>query len=623
MKKLTSSKALDNLRKSLQQSPNKPLIIVGTGTCGIAQGSQAVVDAFQKIIEKKDMVNKVELRIAGCLGFCEIEPIVVVRLKGFPGYLYHKVVPSDVEEIITKTVKQGNPIERLLYTAPATGSKITYENEIPFYKKQVRNLLANNIEINPKEILDYVRIDGYSALQKTLFTKKPNDIIDSIKQSNLRGRGGGGFPTGRKWEAAKNFVAKKKFIICNADEGDPGAYMDRNILESNPHSIIEGMIIGAFAVGVHRGYVYVRAEYPLAVTNLSIALDQARELGMLGKNILGSGFDFDVQIYQGGGAFVCGESSALIQSIEGKIGEPRAKHIHATERGLWGYPTVLNNVETWANIPLIINKGAEWFTKIGTEKSKGTKIFSLVGKIRNTGLVEAPMGMTIKEIVFDIGGCIPDNKAFKAIQTGGPSGGCIPESLIDLPIDFDELKKAGSMMGSGGMIVMDEDTCMVDVARYFTAFNLDESCGKCTSCREGLTQMLEILEDICAGKGDENSIPLLEELSEYVKNTSLCDLGKTAPNPVLTTLKYFKDEYIAHIQNKECPAKVCKALIFYEINPERCNGCGMCAKKCPVNAITGEKKKPHVIDKEICTKCGTCIATCKVNAIQVKTGEEK
>ena len=620
MKKLTSSKDLDGLRKTLQKHQNKPLIIIGTGTCGTAQGSQAVVDAFQASIKKRDMVNKVELRIAGCLGFCEIEPIVVVRLNGFPGFLYNKVVASDVEEILTKTVEKGNPVERLLYTDPTSSSTVKFENEIPFYKKQMRNLLASNIEINPKEISDYVQIDGYSALQKALFSRKPDDIIDSIKQSGLRGRGGGGFLTGRKWETAKNFVAEKKYIICNADEGDPGAYMDRNILESNPHSVIEGMIIGAFAVGSHHGYIYVRAEYPLAIDNLSTALDQAMELGLLGKNILGSGFDFDIQIYRGGGAFVCGESSALIQSIEGKAGEPRAKHIHATEHGLWGCPTVLNNVETWANIPLIINKGAKWYASIGTEKSKGTKIFSLVGKIRNTGLVEVPMGMTIREIVFDIGGRIPDNKAFKAIQTGGPSGGCIPESLIDLPIDFDELKKVGSMMGSGGMIVMDEDTCMVDIAKYFTAFNLDESCGKCTSCREGNAQMLEILEDICAGKGDENSIPLLEELSEYIKETSLCGLGKTAPNPVLTTLKYFKDEYIAHIQNKECPAKVCKALIFYEINSKDCIGCGICAKKCPVNAITGEKKKPHVIDKEICTKCGTCIATCKVNAIQVKTG---
>ena len=620
MNKLTSSKTLDELRKTLQKPSKKPLIIIGSGNCSAPQGSKETVDVFQKIIDKKKITDKIELRVTGCHGFCEIEPIVIVRLKGSPGILYHGVKPEDAEEIINETLEKGKTVERLLYTDPSTGKKITHEDKIPFYLKQMRNLLANNIEIDPKKITDYIRIDGYSALQKTLFTLKPEEIIATVKTSGLRGRGGGGFSTGRKWEAAKKSISKKKYILCNGHEGDPGVYMDRTILESNPHSVIEGMTIGAFAVGSNHGYIYIGVEFPVAVENFAHALKQARELGLLGKNILGSNFDFDIKIYLGGGAYVCGESSAIIQSIEGKVGEPRAKHIHASEHGLWGYPTVLNNVETWANIPLIINKVADWYSNIGTEKSKGTKIFSLIGNIMNSSLVEIPMGMTIGEIIFDIGGGIPNGKKFKAVQIGGPSGGCIPSSLVDLPIDYDELDKVGSMMGSGSMIVMDEDTCMVDVARYFMEFNLDESCGKCSSCREGNARILEMLNDICSGKGNENSIPLLEELCEHVKETSLCGLGKTAPDPVLTTLKYFEDEYIAHIQKKECPAKVCKSLISYEINTKNCTGCGLCALKCPVKAITGEKKKPHTIDIDVCTKCGTCFGLCKFKAIEVNTG---
>jgi len=619
MNKLQSPGELEQLKKTIKEGrdPNKPIITICGGTGCKASGCDDIIDTFRDEIEKQKLEEKVDVRITGCHGFCEKGPLVVIYPKKI---CYPRVKGKDVSRIVSETVLKDQVIEELLYVDPISGEKITYEDDIPFYKKQTRTIFGSNGHIDPTSIEDYIAIGGYSALSKTLTGMSPEAVIEEIKSSGLRGRGGGGFATGRKWATAAKFDAEKKCILCNADEGDPGAYMDRSVLEGNPHSVIEGMIIAAFAVGSHDGYIYVRSEYPLAVAHFSKALETAKEYGLLGTNILGTGFDFDILVYQGGGAFVCGESSALIQSIEGKVGEPRAKHIHATEKGLWGYPTVLNNVETWANVPLIINRGAEWYASVGTEGSKGTKIFSLVGKINNTGLVEVPMGITIKEIVYDIGGGIPGGKKFKAIQTGGPSGGCIPESLIDMPIDFDELSKAGSMMGSGGMIVMDEDTCMVDVAKYFTAFNLDESCGKCSSCREGNARMLEILEDICSGRGNEDSIPLLEELSEHIMNTSLCGLGKTAPNPVLTTLKYFRDEYIAHIERRECPAKVCKPLITYEIDPENCKGCRMCAKKCPVEAITGEKKEPHVIDGDVCTKCGTCFATCKFNAIVVKTG---
>jgi len=622
MERLTNFKALDEFRSSLKKPGEKAEIIVGLGTCGEAQGGNEVVQALKDALAEQGRSDQVIVRTTGCLGFCEIEPIVIVRLKGPPGFLYHKVKPRDAVDIISETIENGKCVEGLQYVDSGSGTRCTYENEIPFYNKQVRNLLGNNVEIDPKRITDYIRLGGYSALKKALSSMKPDEIINEVKRSGLRGRGGGGFQTGRKWATAGKFEAKRKFIICNADEGDPGAYMDRNLLESNPHSVIEGMIVGAYAVGSNEGYIYLRAEYPLAIKHFSMALEQCREHGLLGEDILGSGFNFDIKIYKGGGAFVCGESSALIQSIEGKVGEPRAKHIHATEHGLWGYPTVLNNVETWANISLIINEGAEWFAEIGTEGSKGTKIFSLVGKINNTGLVEVPMGMTIREIVFDIGGGTPEGRKFKAIQTGGPSGGCVPAELMSLPIDFDELKKVGSMMGSGGMIVMDEDTCMVDVAKYFTEFNCDESCGKCTSCREGTGQMLEILKDITNGRGTMDSIALLEELGEHIKEISLCGLGKTAPNPVLTTLKYFREEYLAHINEDRCPARVCKALITLHIDPEKCTGCTLCAKKCPVGAISGEKKEPHSIDMDTCTKCRACYEACNFNAIDIKTGGE-
>ncbi|MCD4810342.1 MAG: 4Fe-4S binding protein, partial [Methanosarcinales archaeon] len=478
-----------------------------------------------------------------------------------------------------------------------------------------RLILGNNSKIDPHSIEDYIAIGGYSALAKVLGGMQPMDVVDEIKNSGIRGRGGGGFPTGRKWESTRNAQGDIKYVICNADEGDPGAFMDRSILEGNPHSVLEGMIIGAYAIGSNEGYVYVRNEYPLALKNINLAIKQARETGLLGDNILGSGFNFDLKVNRGGGAFVCGESTALMASLEGKTGEPRAKYIHTSDKGLWDRPSNLNNVETWANIPLIINNGADWYSAIGTESSKGTKVFSLVGKINNTGLVEVPMGMTLREIIFDIGGGIPDGKAFKAVQTGGPSGGCIPESLIDLPVDYDRLTEVGSMMGSGGMIVMDEDTCMVDVARYFINFLMEESCGKCVPCREGLLRMGEILTDITEGRGRMEDLDLIQDLSEVLKDASLCGLGQTAPNPVMSTLKYFRDEYEAHIKDHKCPAGVCTELITYSIDAGNCTGCGLCLKKCPAEAITGETKQPHVLDTGKCIKCGICYDVCKFDAV--------
>ena len=533
--------------------------------------------------------------------------------------MYVRVTPDDVPEIVEESILKKNVIERLLYTDPVSGKKIIHEDEVPFYKRQQRLVFGSNGMIDPTSIEDYLAIGGYSAIVKVLFEMEPEEVIEEIKKSGLRGRGGGGFPTGIKWETCRNAPSKNgtRYVICNADEGDPGAYMDRSLLEGNPHSIIEGMLIGAYAIGSNQGYVYVRHEYPLAVQNLGIALDQAGEIGLLGKNILGSDFTFDIKISRGGGAFICGESTALMASLEGKIGEPRSKHIHTSVSGLHGKPSNLNNVETWANVPTIINRGVQWYSGIGTEGSKGTKIFSLVGKINNTGLVEVPMGITLREIIYDIGGGIPGGKKFKAVQTGGPSGGCIPESLIDLPVDFDKLKEVGSIMGSGGMIVMDESTCMVDVARYFVKFLTEESCGKCVPCREGLDRMLDILTDITEGNGKEESIELLEELGSIIKETSLCALGGTAPNPVLSTIRYFSEEYEAHIKEHRCPAGVCKALITFTIDEDLCNGCGKCARSCPQEAISGAKKEPHNIDQALCIKCGLCRDNCKFNAVIV------
>ena len=623
MKKIKNIKELKALQQKLlkTQNSNKMTILISTkATCCQLQKSTAVTEKLKKEIEKKKQKNKVELITTGCLGFCELEPIIIIKPLDV---LYKNVQVDDIPEIVTKTIMNGEVIDRLLYVNPSDNKKIIAETKIPFYQHQNRIILGNNAKIDPDNIEDYIRMDGYSALAKVLTTMKPTQIIEEIKKSNLRGRGGAGFPTGWKWESCRNAEAldNVKYIICNADEGDPGAYMDRSLLESNPHSVLEGMIIGAYAIGgkevCTEGYIYIRNEYDLAIKRLKNALKQAKEYGFLGENILNSSFNFSIKISRGGGAFVCGESTALMASIEGKPGEPRAKHIHTTEKGLWNRPSNLNNVETWANAPMIIKNGTDWYTKIGTDKSKGTKIFSLVGKIINTGLVEVPMGTTLKDIIFKIGGGIPENKKFKAVQTGGPSGGCIPEQLLDLPVDYEKLAEVGSMMGSGGMIVMDENTCMVDVAKYFLNFLKDESCGKCVPCREGILQMHSILTDICNGLGKEGDIEILEELGEVVKETSLCQLGGSAPNPVLSTLKYFRDEYNAHIKDKHCPGGVCKALITYEIDPELCTGCHLCFKQCPENAISGDKKKKHSIDTGKCIRCGVCREICKFNAVKL------
>jgi NADH:ubiquinone oxidoreductase subunit F (NADH-binding)/NAD-dependent dihydropyrimidine dehydrogenase PreA subunit len=533
------------------------------------------------------------------------------------GICYEKVKPEDAAEIIEQTVKEHRVVDRLLHVDPRSGERVELEKEIPFYKMQTRNLLAGNKLIDCTEIDDYIAIDGYQPLVKVLTEMSPEQLISEIKNAGLRGRGGAGFPTGIKWARCRKAPGDTKYVICNADEGDPGAYMDRSVLEGNPHSVLEGMIIGAYAIGAAQGYVYVRLEYPLAIEHLSIAVEQARERGLLGSNILKSGFDFDVQISRGSGAFVCGEETALMASIEGRRGMPRPRPPYPAQSGLWGKPTNINNVETWANVPVIIRQGAREYAKIGTETSKGTKIFSLVGKINNTGLVEVPMGITLREIVEDIGGGIPGGKQFKAVQTGGPSGGCIPAEHLDLPVDYESLMEAGSMMGSGGMIVMDDTTCMVDVAHYFLSFTQGESCGKCTPCRIGTRHMVEILAKIKRGEGSMEDIKKLEELAETITATSLCGLGQTAPNPVLTTLRYFRKEYEAHVREQRCPALTCTDLVFFEITDD-CVGCGICIEECTTNAITGGHKKVHVIDQKKCLRCGTCMEVCPPKVAAVK-----
>ncbi len=612
--KVTSVNELEAIRSEILagKDQDKPCIAVCGGPGCLANQCLEVRDAFINEIAAKGLTDKVDVRTTGCHGFCECGPIALIYPQEI---FYQRLSIDDIPEIIEETIINNKTVDRLLYTDDEAGQLVETEGEVPFYKKQMRLILGNNSKIDPHSIEDYIAIGGYSALAKVLGGMQPMDVVDEIKNSGIRGRGGGGFPTGRKWESTRNAEGDIKYVICNADEGDPGAFMDRSILEGNPHSVLEGMIIGAYAIGSNEGYVYVRNEYPLALKNINLAIKQAREAGLLGDNILGSGFNFDLKVNRGGGAFVCGESTALMASLEGKPGEPRAKYIHTSDKGLWDRPSNLNNVETWANIPLIINNGADWYSAIGTESSKGTKVFSLVGKINNTGLVEVPMGMTLREIIFDIGGGIPDDKAFKAVQTGGPSGGCIPESLIDLPVDYDRLTEVGSMMGSGGMIVMDEDTCMVDVARYFINFLMEESCGKCVPCREGLLRMGEILTDITEGRGRMEDLDLIQDLSEVLRDASLCGLGQTAPNPVMSTLKYFRDEYEAHIKDHKCPAGVCTELITYSIDAGNCTGCGLCLKKCPAEAITGETKQPHVLDAGKCIKCGICYDVCKFDAV--------
>jgi NADH-quinone oxidoreductase subunit F len=603
---------LDNL--TLYYGPKRKFVAICAGTGCRAYGSLKVKDALEAELKKQNMAD-VDVLATGCLGFCEKGPMMIIHPDK---YFYQSVKESDIPEIVEKTIGKGEIISRLLYRHPETQKTLFREEDLPFYKKQLRAVFGKNGMIDPSRIEDYFAIDGYQALAKVLAEMTPEQVISEVKKAGLRGRGGGGFPAAVKWEGVRNAAGEPKYVIANGDEGDPGAYMDRSLMEGNPHSVIEGMIIGAYAVGSNHGYIYVRNEYPLAVENLSKAIEAAKANGLLGKNILGTDFSFDIQINKGAGAFVCGESSALFASIEGRAGEPRAKYVHAVDKGLYDKPTVLNNVETWANVPLIINKGADWFASIGTEGSKGTKIFSLVGKINNTGLVEVPMGTTLYEIIYDMGGGITGGRKFKAVQTGGPSGGCIPESLLDLPVDFDRLYEVGSMMGSGGMIVMDDTSCMVDVARYFLEFLKEESCGKCVPCREGVRRMSEILEDICAGRGREGDIDLLETMSAAIADGSLCALGGSAPNPVLSTIRYFREEYEAHIRDHRCPAGVCKALISYNIDAEKCTGCGVCVKVCATKAITGELKKVHTIDNEKCTRCGACIQSCKFDAIYVK-----
>ena len=622
MSRINSPTELEQFRKGIlsKRDPNRPCITLCSGSACLASGSGEVIESLEEEIKKQGLRDKVDIRKTGCHGFCERGPIIVVHPEEIS---YFQIEPKDVPEIISQTIKEKKVIDRLLYVDPSTNEKILHESEIPFYKNQQRLVFGSNGSIDPKSIDDYLAIGGYSALAKALSGMTSEQVLEQVKKSNLRGRGGGGFPTGRKWEGARNAPDEIKYVIVNADEGDPGAYMDRSILEGNPHSVLEGLILGAYAIGTREGYIYVRQEYPLAVENVGLAIQQAEEYGFLGGNILGSGFDFTVKVHQGAGAFVSGESTALMTALEGRVGEPRPKYIRSNIKGLWNRPSVLNNVETWANVPLIINNGADWFTQFGTEGSKGTKIFSLVGNITNTGLVEVPMGMPLRDIIYKIGGGIPGGKRFKAVQTGGPSGGCIPEELLDLEVGFDELTKAGSMMGSGGMIVMDEDTCMVDVAKYFLDFLIDESCGKCVPCREGVRQMSEILTDITKGKGSGGDIELLEELSEVAMDASLCALGTTAPNPILSTLRYFRDEYEAHIKENRCPAYVCKELIAYHIDPEKCQACMICLRKCPAEAIIGGKKTIHVIDQEKCTKCGTCFEVCpsRFGAVQKISGE--
>jgi NADH:ubiquinone oxidoreductase subunit F (NADH-binding)/(2Fe-2S) ferredoxin/NAD-dependent dihydropyrimidine dehydrogenase PreA subunit len=616
MSRLNSFRELEHLRQQLREQRQNitTTVMVCGGTGCQASRSRAVIDAVSDELSRQELDMRVRLCVTGCHGFCEQGPVMIIE----PGNVFYcHVSPEDAFEVVYQTVMKGEIIERLLYTDPVSGKTVRIMSEIPFYRAQDRQILSQNLNVDPCSIEDYIVAGGYSALARVLTSITPEEVIEEIKSSGLRGRGGGGFPTARKWSESRAAPGDEKYVICNADEGDPGAYMDRCVLEGNPHLVLEGMMIGAWAVGARKGYIYVRNEYPLAVKHSRIAVEQARGLGLLGDNILGSSFSFDVDIARGGGAFVCGESTALMASVEGKVGEPRPKDVHTALDGLYHKPTTLNNVETWANVPSIILNGSSWFASKGTQGSNGTKILALTGRIKNTGLVEVAMGTPIRTVVFDIGGGAINGKLVKAVQTGGPSGGCLPVDKFDLAIDFDVLYEAGSMIGSGGMVVMDEETCMVDVAKYFLTFLQDESCGKCLPCRLGIDRMLEMVTDITDGRGRPEQLDLLEELADTVSQTALCGLGKTAPNPVLSTLRYFRPEYEAHIREKKCSAGVCKALITYSIDPDKCNGCGVCLRGCVYGAITGSKKQAHVIDAQLCQKCGICRSECKFDAIQV------
>ena len=590
-------------------------VLICGGTGCTSSGSPAIREHLEKELAAHGLADEIKVVQTGCFGLCALGPIMIVYPEGT---FYSRVTEEDVTEIVEEHLLKGRVVDHLVYNEPAPGNakhEVASLSDTGFYKTQMRVALRNCGVINPEDIEEYIGMDGYQALGKVLTSMTPQEVIDLMKASGLRGRGGAGFPTGMKWQFAANNACDTKYVICNADEGDPGAFMDRSVLEGDPHAVLEAMAIAGYAIGAHHGYIYVRAEYPIAVKRLEIAIRQAREYGMLGKDIFGSGFDFDIDIRLGAGAFVCGEETALITSIEGNRGEPRNKPPFPANKGLFQQPTIINNVETLANIPQIIVKGPEWFASMGTETSKGTKVFALGGKIVNTGLVEIPMGTTLREILFDIGGGIPNGKKFKAAQTGGPSGGCIPAQHLDTPIDYENLKAIGSMMGSGGLIVMDEDNCMVDVARFFLEFTVDESCGKCTPCRIGTRRLLEMLDKITEGKATLEDLDKMEELCHYIQKNALCALGQTAPNPVLSTLKYFRDEYEAHVVEKRCPAGVCKKLLRYEIVEDKCKGCTACARKCPVGAISGAVKTPHKIDPQKCIKCGACMDTCKFGAI--------
>jgi len=597
------------------RAEHKQQILVCCGTGCLASGAKEVAEAFAEQVADRGLDAEVGLFVksTGCHGFCERGPLVVLQPSGI---LYTKVKAKSVAEIIDTTVIGGEVIKRLLYKNPVNGERIADYSEIPFYKNQVRVAMRNIGRIDPTDIEDAIAEGAYAGLAKALFQMTPDEVLEEVKISGQRGRGGAGFNTARKWASCKAAPGDRRFALCNGDEGDPGAFKDRSIMEGDPHSVLEGMVIGAYAVGANEGYIYVRDEYPLAVVNLTIALAEARKRGLLGDNIMGSGFDFDVKISRGGGAFICGESSALMRSLEGKVGEPRAKYVHSTEKGLHDLPTILNNVETWAGIGAIIERGGEWFAAMGTDKSKGTKAFSLVGKVKNTGLIELPMGTTLRQIIYGIGGGVANDRPFKAVQTGGPSGGCVPEELLDLSVDYEKLTEAGSMMGSGGMIVMDDRTCMVDVARYFLAFLTEESCGKCTPCREGLKQLLHIYDRLIEGKGREGDIEVIERLASGMQLASLCELGKSAPNPVLSTLRYFRAEYEAHIHDRACPAGICRELTAYEIIEEGCDGCHACVKACPVDAIEGTIKELHLIHQDACISCGACFDVCPTEAIR-------